>query len=965
MRFSSSVLVAAIAGAASSAVQAFLPAYPLQTKLASVQHGATKTSLGQSSTDVDSLKQAMLRNPSQSKDIMLYQMYEDWREEHGKGEFETNRFMEFKSNYMLMQQNYERAVAIAKTERRDPPPPPELNEYADLTEAEYHRMLKFEEEGDEEVDQDEMDQPTSSVAKSTATQNEPAYWEDEVKEEVAPKSAKKKVVPRTSIEPPVERASTKASAVEKSPTKKKPFQVKPETMTSSASPRRRDSATNSATESLKQAMLRNPSQSKEIVIFQMYEDWRKQYNKGEFDTNRFMEFKSNYMMMQQNYERAVALAKMDRRAPPPRPEINEYADLTKAEYLRILQATEEPEEPSAEAEKIIDEEPMKVSKPTPQRKVVPRTSLEPPKKTLDVAHEEQAAKAPRATPPPPRRTTTAESAPTSDDLKQAMLRNPSQSKDIMIYQMYEDWRKKHNKGEFDTNRFMEFKSNYMLMQRNHERAVALAKMERRPPPPPPEINEYADLTEAEYHRQLKGKDDKVEHDEEFAEAKQKQKLKSTVNEAPQVIVWGPEVDASSAKKSDGIRGSSIGRTKHARKTMPPIRVNAQGRDKVPLESGSVASERQGRHKPPVATRRSSETSPPTIRTPNVRPNWQDIRKQPARSSFFFTGARSAISKGSSPISVDNRGPDAKSMPVDFPERKPPASRGVSRTPGVSDQETRIPRKTVDPSSSYAAHNKVDLKKMSDVPGVSDQETKLPPARVSTEYYTQAPKKRVEESAVADQGVATSSVKTKQQVKKRISRGAGVSSDQDTKDVPRRVSTDFYTQAPKKEGVRFPSPGVSDQEVRAPSDNVDPSGSYAAENKKDLKRMAVVPHKGSSGSLSRDRIDPSASYPREMRQNQAVVSDQESRAPADVVDTDSYSQARGRPSRFTADQGTPKTFTKPAFRVSPEALSGDEKQVDEEDSPASSEKPKISADQNSKAPADRINPDSIHAGHWPL
>jgi hypothetical protein len=506
-----------------------------------------------------------------------------------------------------------------------------------------------------------------------------------------------------------------------------------------------------------------------------------------------------------------------------------------------------------------------------------------------------------------------------------MLRNPSQSKDIMIYQIYEDWRKKHNKGEFDIHRFMEFKSNYMRMQQNHQRSVAIATMDRQPPPPPPEVNEYADMTKAEYHRSLKGKEAEVVKVEETEEAR----------EPPQVIVWGSEGSVSTSKKTDGIRASYVGRTKRAVKAMPPITVAARDLDGVARGSGSAAQQRRDSRR--QATQQRS-----------------DSRRQPNRSFPI----RSSISKGSSPLSVDNRGPDADRMAVDFPELNVPAARGVPRRSGISDQETRIPLSTVDPSSSYARHNKVDLQKLPSIRGVSDQETKLPPKRVSTEYYTQAPKTVDDDSEVSDQ--KTDSPPNKVKSSGSSYNRPGVSSDQETKLPPKRVSTDFYTQSPKKGDSERTPPGVSDQEIRSPPSNVDPSASYAVENKKALPKMSAVPHIGSSGSLSRQPIDPSVPYSRGMAKAWYGAPDHERRVPSDVVDTDPYSQARGRPSRFSANQGTPKSLGgKRSFRVAPESLSDRQEDSDE------SSKQSVSPDQNARAPSELINPDSIHAGHWPL
>jgi hypothetical protein len=597
------------------------------------------------------------------------------------------------------------------------------------------------------------------------------------------------------------------------------------------------------------------------------------------------------------------------------PEINAYADLTEAEYHRALLNRGKEEDAKGIPHSTVDEmvsTKKKVSnddkrRPKPKKKVAPRTSIQSSssskkpknddgnKEGNDGSHvteKQNTPVSPASTPPQQRRN--AKTMDTTNDLKQAMLKNPSQSKEIMIYQLYEDWRRKNNKGEFVPHRFMEFKSNYMKMQRNHERSVAIAKMQRQPLPRPPEINEYADLTEAEYHRLMKTRDTK----EIEVEITTKPDAEET-KDAPQVIVWGPEgnVSASASKRSDGIREPYVGRTKHAAKAMPPIRVSARTRDQVSQESGSAAQQR--RYGPSTST---AVPQTPTQLSNNLQPVSQEIRRQPKKGFAI----RSAISKGSSSLSVDNRGADADRMAVDFPERIPPIARGIPRTPGISDQETRIPLKTVDPSSSYAAHNKVDLRKMPDVPGVSDQETKLP---------------------------------------------------------PKRVSTDYYTQARMKPEVNRAVPGVSYQETRTPSSNVDPSRSNAGENKQALRKMSVVPNKGSTGSLSRQRIDQFASYPREMPQaRHPGVSDQEHRVPGDIVDTDPYSQARRRPTRFSAMQGKLKSLDgKPPFRVPPESLSNQQGESGDDEP----NKAPMSPDQRARAPSTRINPDSIHAAHWPL
>ena len=953
-----------------------------------IPHPSSRTGLHESS-DPESLKQEMLRNPSQSKDILMYQMYEEWRAKYSKkskaednGEVDPNRFMEFKRNYLQMQKRYEQKVALARRDRKDPPPPltlDELNEYADLTIAEYHRLVR----GGGDPPFQEPSTGSSASPSKTKSSTPP-----------------KKVKPRTSLAPraspttavslnPQETTTTSMSSLS-SPPAPEPSTTKARAAPTPPKKKRSPTRREKKEDGWKQAMLQNPSQSKDIMIYQLYQEWQQKYKKGGGDdtnddadnndgsanpttTNRFMEFKSNYMRLKQQHEQAVALAKMEQREPPPFPEITEFADLTPSEYHRrtLQQQQQQQQELQAKENENENEKSSAISLTSDEASSTPAnmgdTNLqEPPipKKTdapsgtasikqqavsqsiIPDRKEEPVTVTPkkvvsvnRGTTRPPYTSKNKTNAPT-DDLKQAMLKNPSQSKDIMIYQVYEDWRMKYNKGEFDKHRFMEFKTNYMRMQQNHQRLVAIAAMDRQPAPPPPEINEYADMTKAEYHRLLKAKQDQEEKEgsSEIEETK----------EAPQVIVWGPEGDLSSGrKKVEGIRKPYVGRTKHATKAMPPIRVKARSLDGVAQEAGSVTQGEQ---------RRRSTQGPSSI-----RPDEQEIRRQTSQSLT----RRSAISTGSSPISVDRRGQNADQMAVDFPELNSLPARGGPRRPGISDQETRVPLKTVDPSSSYAAHNKVDLKKMPDVPGVSDQETKLPPRRVNTDYYTQGPKMINDDddaATVSERMYGAPSIMGAKSSISYSSTGTGVASDQDTKLPPKRVSTDYFTQAPNKPDVERTAPGVSDQETRSPASNLDPSGFYAADNKHDLRRMAAVPHKGSSGSLSRQRIDSTAPYPRDMVRARISVSDQERRVPSELLDTGSYSPARDYPSRFSAMQGTLRSFGgKRSFRVTPESLSEELPESDEEPSKPTP----VAADQKARAPSNRINPDSIHAAHWPL
>lgn len=70
---------------------------------------------------------------------------------------------------------------------------------------------------------------------------------------------------------------------------------------------------------------------------------------------------------------------------------------------------------------------------------------------------------------------------------------------------YEDWRIKFGKGDFDQNRYENFKTNYITLLHHNTAEASAARSEGRPEPEVKELNEHGDLSKEEYAAVLHSK----------------------------------------------------------------------------------------------------------------------------------------------------------------------------------------------------------------------------------------------------------------------------------------------------------------------------------------------------------------------------------------------------------------------------------------------------------------------------
>ena len=68
---------------------------------------------------------------------------------------------------------------------------------------------------------------------------------------------------------------------------------------------------------------------------------------------------------------------------------------------------------------------------------------------------------------------------------------------------YDEWRKKYNKGDFDENRFQNFKANYEAITVSNVIAKKKAREEGNTDPSLLMLNEYGDFTVEEYDAAIK------------------------------------------------------------------------------------------------------------------------------------------------------------------------------------------------------------------------------------------------------------------------------------------------------------------------------------------------------------------------------------------------------------------------------------------------------------------------------
>ena len=81
------------------------------------------------------------QSPPREKDAVLRSAYDEWRNEYKKGDFDAARFENFKVNYAATMES-NRIAEKEALERGDPPPSwLTLNEFADLSMADYEKMF--------------------------------------------------------------------------------------------------------------------------------------------------------------------------------------------------------------------------------------------------------------------------------------------------------------------------------------------------------------------------------------------------------------------------------------------------------------------------------------------------------------------------------------------------------------------------------------------------------------------------------------------------------------------------------------------------------------------------------------------------------------------------------------------------------------------------------------------------------
>jgi hypothetical protein len=70
--------------------------------------------------------------------------------------------------------------------------------------------------------------------------------------------------------------------------------------------------------------------------------------------------------------------------------------------------------------------------------------------------------------------------------------------DEAVRNAYAQWRQKHNKGEFDTQRYQNFKSNFLAVTAKNNMELQRARQSGQQPPAPTQLNEYGDCSAEEY-----------------------------------------------------------------------------------------------------------------------------------------------------------------------------------------------------------------------------------------------------------------------------------------------------------------------------------------------------------------------------------------------------------------------------------------------------------------------------------
>ena len=70
--------------------------------------------------------------------------------------------------------------------------------------------------------------------------------------------------------------------------------------------------------------------------------------------------------------------------------------------------------------------------------------------------------------------------------------------DEAVRNAYAQWRQKYNKGDFDAQRYQNFKSNFLAVSAKNNMELQRARQSGQQPPTPTQLNEYGDCSAEEY-----------------------------------------------------------------------------------------------------------------------------------------------------------------------------------------------------------------------------------------------------------------------------------------------------------------------------------------------------------------------------------------------------------------------------------------------------------------------------------
>jgi len=193
-----------------------------------------------------------------------------------------------------------------------------------------------------------------------------------------------------------------------------------------------------------------------------YDDWRRDFGKGEFDPVRYEHFKINYATLMDTNAAAAAKAKKNGDPEPELKKLNEFGDCSREEVEDILARKNQglpPPPPSSEKPDWVRD-----FKPPPD----PRMMYGGPPGMSGFGADPNFAK----------------------------------EQETFFRKAYDDWRKEFKKGDFDAERFENFKINIDSIIQANESAFAMAMANGTDPPKPQKLNEYGDCSAEEYQKVL-------------------------------------------------------------------------------------------------------------------------------------------------------------------------------------------------------------------------------------------------------------------------------------------------------------------------------------------------------------------------------------------------------------------------------------------------------------------------------